>query len=422
MSQKPYAASYNIFSNRLFLWVEKTRDPERRLSPEDYEKVNAVPGMVYWGGRGAFTCLWSPAAEDLITQVFEMEIEERDEPDDVEGRVNRFEKYAENDERDAGWARERLHNASTARRARLAEASLTKKVNEAAYWHDRIAGAIRHALHRESPDVIRKRIKDLQKHNRKMVKLAQESEKWLAYWERPEAGTDHAAALRIAGGDPLHYSMKFLKEEYPNSTYEGELGIWSALRDNTITASQAQEIMIREHEKRISQCHRWLAHNMMRVEYWTAYLGEDAAEPEREPDALPFEKGKWIIENGCAYRIIRVNQDDVAVAMDNRYGYFKYAKSGIRDLFTYEQIVEFGTPLGSPLEDKNSELEFESGKYAVTDTRALGGRETAHKIKKVGRTQLVVEYGNHSYTANIRKAEVKELITEEEARERKLIQ
>ena len=101
----------------------------------------------------------------MITKHFGLEIEQDDSLDDVEKRVERFEKYADNDERDAEYAKERLDSGSahTTRQVNGALSTLDKKANEAAYWRDRVASSISHANFKDRPDVIVRRIKGYEK-------------------------------------------------------------------------------------------------------------------------------------------------------------------------------------------------------------------------------------------------------------------
>lgn len=160
-------ATYNITNNRLFFWPEKGT----RL-PEDQYNAAKAAGFVWWP-RGCFTAIWSPAAEDWIRS-HGLTLSEDDTPDNIEARVERFEKYAANDEQAATSAADRLASgtAHTARQVRQAEGTAESKTEEAAYWHNRIAGAIAHAEHHDRPDVIARRIKGLDANLRKWIDQA----------------------------------------------------------------------------------------------------------------------------------------------------------------------------------------------------------------------------------------------------------
>lgn len=146
-------ATYNITTNRFKVWFDE------RLSPEDYKRAKDC-NFVWYPGQKCFSSIWYPQSEDFIKS-FGIEIEEDDTPDDVESRVNRFEKYAEHAENEASAAQERALNANTERRQRLAAGRAESEIERAQHWADRIAGAIAHAAHKDSPRTIANRIKGL---------------------------------------------------------------------------------------------------------------------------------------------------------------------------------------------------------------------------------------------------------------------
>lgn len=256
-------ATYNITNNRLFFW------PDSRLPEAEYKACKSA-GFVWWP-RGCFTAIWSPSAEDWI-KAQGVEIDQDDTPDDVEARVNRFERYAENDEQTAASANNRLISgtANTARRIAQAESTALSKTEEARYWHDRIAGAIAHAEHHDRPDVIARRIKGLEADFRRQSKILAAHKAQSVKWNINPITREQA--LYLANWDDCDYSHCFMKSEYPNSTYEGMKGIWSALTDNTITPEQARDISIKDHTQGIQNAERWVNHLTMRLEYEKSYL------------------------------------------------------------------------------------------------------------------------------------------------------
>lgn len=155
-SQPMNSATYNLHDDRLKVWFAD------RLSNDEYAAAKAA-GFVYWHGSKCFTCVWRPKAQDFIEK-HGIEIECIAEADDVAARVERYDKYAENAENRASNATERLETgaANTARRQRLAENVAAREFGNAAHWQARIAAAIRHAAHKENPDLILRRIKNLE--------------------------------------------------------------------------------------------------------------------------------------------------------------------------------------------------------------------------------------------------------------------
>lgn len=237
-------ATYNITNNRLFLW------PDARLPEDQYKAVKAV-GLVWWP-RGCFTGIWNPEAEDLIKTY--AEIEDDDTPDDVEKRVNRYQTYAENDEKTAEYAKERLLSgaANTARRINQAENTAASKTEEAQYWHNRIAGAISAAEYKDRPDVIARRIKGIEADQRKHKRNLEEAEKLLKVWE--VLPCDYERAVKIANYGFMDYDF------------------YRKVENKTITPEEAQAEAINRCNERIERESRWIAHLDRRLEYEKAYL------------------------------------------------------------------------------------------------------------------------------------------------------
>ena len=285
-------ATFNITSNRF-----KFYPGEERLS-EEQNQLRKRYNFNWYPGQKCFSAIWTPQAEDWILS-FGIEIEEDDTFDDVEGRVKRYQKYAENDERDAEHAQERLVNANTTRQAKQAEGTARAKLEEAEYWQGRIAGAIRHAAYKDRPDVIGRRIKGLEKDQRKQTKNKEQGKKWMKLWQGipenisrkdGEPTSIFEAAKYLANYDPLHHSRCWPASQYPKSTYEGERSIWSVLDDQVITGEEAQEIAIQAHTKSIAHADRWLTHLARRLEYEKAYLTAVAGEEKAEAVLAPKPK------------------------------------------------------------------------------------------------------------------------------------
>jgi hypothetical protein len=155
-------ATYNITSNRLKVWFAE------RLPKDEYEAAKRI-GFVYWFGSKCLTCAWRPAAEDFIL-ARGIEIEEDDRPDDTEARVERFDGYATDAERNAASSESYLNTrANTERRRRNALNGAMSETERAAYWQGRIERSIRHAAFKERPDVIARRIAELETDLRRHV-------------------------------------------------------------------------------------------------------------------------------------------------------------------------------------------------------------------------------------------------------------
>ena len=178
-------ATYNICDDKIRASFDE------RLSREDYEDLTKRGGFSYWHGSKQFVAKWSVWAEDKLHAFGITEIEDYDEADDVEARVERFSGYAENAEQAAesasdyahrmiegippgqpilvGHHSERRHRGTLKRH----DAAMRRALSEgerAAYWRDRIAASISHAKRKERPDVIARRIKNLEADERRYLK------------------------------------------------------------------------------------------------------------------------------------------------------------------------------------------------------------------------------------------------------------
>jgi hypothetical protein len=262
-------ASYNITNDRLKF------TPDTRLPDELYKQVKAA-GFQWWPGQKVFTKVWTPEAEDLM-RTLGYTIDEDDTPDDLEARVNRFQNYAANDEATAASAAERVHTATTERRARMAESTAARALDEALYWQRRIAGAIQRAQYRDQPAVIARRIKGLQADLRKWQRAAEEHTTWSAKWA--ESDLSDKRALQLANYDPGHFYFTL------GDTRESSM--WSALNDGRTNAANAAFLMIEAHAAALAHARRWIAHLTMRIDYETEYLkavgGEALLNPEPKP-------------------------------------------------------------------------------------------------------------------------------------------
>ncbi len=177
-------ATYNICDDKLRASFSE------RLSPEDYKAIRAA-GFAYWHGSKLFVAKWSVTAENKLREMGITEIEDDDQPDDVEARVDRFSGYADNAEQSAEAASNYAHNlvagipmgqpilvghhSERGHRATLkrCDAATRRALNEserAAYWNDRVAASVRHAKFKARPDVIARRVLGLEKDERKYTK------------------------------------------------------------------------------------------------------------------------------------------------------------------------------------------------------------------------------------------------------------
>ncbi len=156
-------ATYNITNDKLKAFFEE------RLSKENYDRMRKA-GFAFWHGAKCFAGKWSPQAEDLLKELGIPDIEQDDQPDNVEARVERFAGYAQASETQAGNSETYLaKQANTTRRRETAIRQIQKGYEEADYWNRRIEASIRHAQFKDRPDVIARRIEGLEKSKRKFI-------------------------------------------------------------------------------------------------------------------------------------------------------------------------------------------------------------------------------------------------------------
>lgn len=258
-------ATYNITTNRFKVWFDA------RLTPEQYAEAKRC-NFVWYPGQKCFSSIWYPQAEDFIKS-FGIEIEEDDTPDDVEARVNRFDKYAERAENDADRSAEYAMRADiTPRRAEAAERRATTEAEKAAHWKQRIAGAISHAQYKDRPDVIARRIEGLEKDHRKHTKTVNA-------WLEPEM------IARVINAHP--YMKSKTQEE----------------RDAYIKECTEEQ------ERNTAHARRWLDHLNRRLEYERAYLEAVGGSPVDKLANL--KAGDPVKYNGKLYRAAKVNKTTV---------------------------------------------------------------------------------------------------------------
>ncbi len=326
-----HTATYSPEDNKLRLY------PAARLDSETYAKVKAA-GFIWAPKQELFvTPMWTPVREDLLLEICgEIEDEDKSLVERAEERAERFEDYGEARAKDADQAHKAVsaiadniplgqpilvghHSEKHARKdAERIENGMRKAIKmweQSKYWESRAKGAIRAAKYKERPDVRARRIKGLEADKRKQEKTKTQAEKFLKAWQDPRA-LNLVTAKSIANFDWL--SFKFTLKEYPRMehTYEGDMGLWSALEDGIITPEQAKNLAIPCHERMIAYCDRWINHLENRLLYERAMQEEsggtvaDRTKPEKGGACRCWVAGgKWI-------EIQKVNKVSVTV-LDN---------------------------------------------------------------------------------------------------------
>lgn len=250
-------ATYNITNDKLKFW------PAERLPTETYQRARSH-GFTFWHGSKCFAAKWTPGGEDFVSELGGI-IEDDDTPDDTEARVQRFAGYAERAQGQAESSQNYLDTkANTERRRENAVNGIERGLEQAEHWQRRIEGAIRHAQHREQPDVIARRILGLEADRRREI-----------------------ASFTIKEGVAPH-------------VYEGNTHVFVGGGRGGHWISEDKLAGIKAHAE------RWIAHLDRRLQYENAVLeasGRSMAgmRPERKKAVVP--KGKAKARDGAALEV-----------------------------------------------------------------------------------------------------------------------
>jgi hypothetical protein len=311
-------ATYSVCSDRLFYW------PSARLPEDEYKAVKAL-GFQFWP-RGCFTAIWSPAAQDYLTGLG-LEIAEDDEPDDLDARVDRYQKHADNasdraEQAEAGvqaitdgipfgqpilsGTHSERHQRSDQKRIESGTRRAIDESEKAAYWNDRIRGAISNAAHKDSPGTIARRIKGLEADLRK--------------WQRTGAEQD----TRRSQG--WYFSDWKEKRGLPWDLAWGSCSL-EQQTDFQVTGEEW-------YQAALARAARWIEHIEMRLAYERAYLAAVGGLPA---DNLPIEVGGLIRRRGDWELVLHVNRQTVETR--GRFWQGKASKTEIKDTRTLAQVV-----------------------------------------------------------------------------------
>lgn len=319
-------ATYSPEDNKLRMY------PFSRLDKETYERVNAA-GFKWAPKQELFVApMWTPYREDLMIQLCgEIGDEDTSLVERQEQRAERFEEYSDNRREDADRAHKAVnaitehiplgqpvlvghHSEKHARRdAEKIDNGMRKAVKmweQSEYWKRRAAGALAHAKYKELPGVRHRRIKGLMSDLRREEKRKQDNQDFLTNWNHSKMTME--VAIGIANYD--HVSKCFPVAEYPRregaSKYEGEMSLYSALRDEIITPEQAREIAVRVHARGLASAERWIGHINNRIEYEKAMLAEQGG---TAADKFEVKAGGRVLVEGEWLVVIRVNKSAGAV-------------------------------------------------------------------------------------------------------------
>ena len=306
-------ASFNITDDKIRL------DPEgARLTDEQYKQAKAC-NFAWWPGRKIFVAKWGVSAEDFVLSLVS-KIEEDDTLDDVESRVERYQKHATDAESSAERSAEYSQEATTARRRELSQNRAENEAEKALYWTRRISGAIERAAYREQPGVIARRIKGLESEERKYLKESSEEECLGAalYNSRVDLPLEGDIPDGIVGVKT--YSVKFngVEQYQTRSGYD-----------------KAKLEAGKERHKTLYT--RMLVHVQQRLEYERALLVATGGLPT---DGKTWEVGGGVKLGGQWQEILKVNRTTFN-AKSNYGSHIKYQKTMANGLMTAEQYQAY---------------------------------------------------------------------------------
>jgi phospholipid N-methyltransferase len=236
-----------------------------------------------------FYAVWSPAREDLLTELAgdigdeETSLEER-----ATQRAERFEGYKDRRAVDAEHAHKAVsaiadgiplgqpilvahHSERHARKdAEKIESGMRKAVKmweTSEYWKQRAAGAIRHAKYKELPGVRARRIKKLEADRRSHERDLKSSTAFLALWKT----LDQDGSLKKKSGEPTTFQER---AAHVADLDRSMAGLWSEIERGKIVPAEAQARATANHDRIIADANRWISHLDNRLDYERALLAE----------------------------------------------------------------------------------------------------------------------------------------------------
>lgn len=351
-----YRATYSPDDNKLRLY------PLHRLDEATYARVKEA-GFKWAPKQALFVApAWTPSREDLLVSLAgDIEDEECTLFERQEERAERFNDYSEKRATESEQTLNAVDALASAvpfgqpilvghhseRRARnnakKIENGMQRAVmlfERAGYWEERAAASLQHARYKERSDVRYRRIKGIEADLRKSEKTINDSEKRLKLWR--SENLDLNMALAVSNYE--HISCSFPLAKYPRpadkSQYEGYMGLYSAMKEDIITAQQARDIAISWHERTIRHQQRWATHYRHRLSYERAMLDEKGGvftrTQEFQPGGLVLSRGEWLT-------IIRVNKSRGEVSSVVTQGYSFLGYTGIMKL-TVDRISDYQAP------------------------------------------------------------------------------
>ncbi len=329
-----------------------------KLDPETYQRVKAA-GFGWAPKQEVFYAVWGPAREDLALELSgqdELEDEDTSLVDRAEARAERFEGYSERRGAESESARRAVasiadniplgqpilvghhserHARRDAERIRSGMAKAVRLWKTSTYWTDRAAGALRHAKYKELPAVRARRIKTLEADLRKSERSRKEGVAMLSVWSSETLTRETATRLANVGMGIYHrFPLATYPRDLPASQYEGDMSLWSALKDGIIDEHQAQTIVLDATHASLAHAERWIEHLTNRIAYERAMLGESGG---LVGERFKYEVGGRVLRRGKWYPISKVNTRDGKVVSVTVVGHFATT-------VTLDEVADYRAP------------------------------------------------------------------------------
>jgi hypothetical protein len=311
-------ATYSPEDNKLRLYSVS------RLDPETYERIKAA-GFRYAPKQSLFVApAWSPAREDLLLELCgEVGDEDTSLVERAEQRAERFDGYSNSRAMEAASTRTAVaaiadtipfgqpilvghHSERRARKdAERIESGLRQTVNlweTSQYWSARAAGALRHAKHKERPDVRVRRIKTLDAEKRRAERQYDEATLWFGQWTRQDLTIEEAR--QTANHCYLQLPHKEGDCDQSGPSAYGALNNTDPTRYAPRTLAEVIEAAQTQYTSAIANIARWILHFENRITYERAMLAEQGGLVAETKELLPG--GRALVDEGWLL-IVRVN-------------------------------------------------------------------------------------------------------------------
>lgn len=300
-------ATYSPEDNKLRFY------PDSRLSTDDYNRIRAA-GFIWAPKQELFVApLWTPDREDLLVEwCGEVSDEDKSLVDRAAERADRFSDYSDSRREDAAAAHAAVdsicgriplgqpilvghHSEKRARRdAERIQSGMDRAVrlwDQAQYWKDRAASAVRHAKYLERPDVRARRIKKLEAEKRRQERCKAEAETGLKFWNgklvgvKPdgtrepitiaEENRERICAL-LGNTSALHfYASRGIDGQNHYSGWDVLLPDGERFKNcPSMTVADLQTVALAHYAGMAARCDRWLAHYANRLDYERAMMAE----------------------------------------------------------------------------------------------------------------------------------------------------